>query len=208
MQAGYSHAIGPAVASVQVTHGRGKVDLSVVQGGLTSEIHADQENVNSVNFMVEWGDWTARLGQVTSDVGFKIDIPAIPLTGLPGPQFKDKFTGLGFQYDNGKVVVITEYVQRKTTPKTFDSKAWYVAGGYRFGEVMPYVVISKYTPETAKSSKGTALGVRYDFAKNVALKAEFARYDTNGTLIFTDAETPAIADKKVNVISVALDFVF
>lgn len=208
LQAGYSHAIGPAVVSAQVTHGRGKVDLSVVQGGLTSEIHAGQENVNSVNFMMEWGDWTARIGQVTSDVGFTIDIPAIPLTGLPGPQFKDKFTGLGLQYDNGKVVVITEYVQRKTTPKLYDSTAWYAAGGYRFGDVMPYVLISKYTPETGRASKGQAVGVRYDFAKNVALKAEFARYDTNGTLIFTDVETPAIVDKKVNVVSVALDFVF
>src|SRR5690606_29013292 len=111
-------------------------------------------------------------------------------------------------YDNGKLVVTSEYVKRKTKPATADSSAWYVGAGYRFGEVMPYVMISKFTlKDTPESTKGAAVGARYDFAKNVALKAEFARYNQSG-YIFLDAVAPAAPDKKVNVISVALDFVF
>lgn len=209
-QAGYSHSIGPAVGSVQVTHGRSGSGIFVTSAVptpgptlyLPTTIESKNKRVTSVNGTLEWGDWTARLGQVNSDVQFTI--PGAPADTI----FKDKFTGLGLQYDNGKAVVIMEYVQRKTKPKTFDSDAWYVGGGYRFGEVMPYVLVSRYRPETGNKSKGVAGGLRYDFAKNIALKGEFARYDTNGTLIFTDAVTPAIVDKKVNVVSVALDFVF
>lgn len=211
LQASYRHSIGPAIASFQVTHGRSGSSIFVTSEVVIpfvgtfyvpTTIESKNKSVTSVNGTLEWGDWTARLGQVKSDVQFTI--PGAPADTI----FKDTFTGLGLQYDNGKVVVITEYVKRGTKPKTFDSTAWYAAGGYRFGEFMPYVMVSKFTPDDAKASKGAAVGLRYDFAKNLALKAEFARYDTNGTLIFTDAVSPAIADKKVNVISVALDFVF
>ena len=48
----------------------------------------------------------------------------------------------------------------------------------------------------------------HDFASNVALKAELARYRNNSSYIFTDTVSPAVADKNINVMSVALDFVF
>lgn len=228
VQAGYRHAIGPVIASVQATHGRSKAKLGVVGefppdsgSGLYAESHIDTNSpkVNSLNLMLEWGDWTARIGQVKSDVEMTLNVPAPPpILGIPPvlgialQPFKDTFTGYGIQYDNGKALVIAEYVKRKTAPSLFDSAAWYAGAGYHFGEFMPYVVLSRYTPKdpvlSLPPSKGRALGVRYDFAKNLDLKAEFARYDTNGTLIFTDAATPAIRDKKVNVVSIALDFVF
>jgi len=225
IQAGYRHSIGPAVASIQVSHGRSKAGISAVGefppnsgSGLFAESRLDTRSpkATNVNLMLEWGDWTARIGQVKSDVEMTVNIPSPPfggpLSGLPGPVFKDTFTGLGLQYDNGKLVVIAEHVKRKTKPQqVFDSTAWYVGGGYHFGEFMPYVVISKFTvdfPGLESTTKGTAAGLRYDFAKNVALKAEFARYDANNSLIFTDGISPAARDKKVNVVSVALDFVF
>ena len=70
----------------------------------------------------------------------------------------------------------------------------------------PYVLVSQYKPKTEEATKGTAIGVRYDFAKNVAFKAEFARYEQGG-FVFLDS-APPVADAKVNVVSVALDFVF
>jgi len=174
--------------------------------------YVDQNNVNSLNALLEWGDWTARIGQVRSEDSGTLDLD---LTGVGFgivtrqlDPFKDDFTGVGLQYDNGKAVVITEYVKRKTKPVTSDSSAWYVGAGYRFGEVMPYVLVSKFTPKDGtKATKGAAIGARYDFAKNVDFKAEFARYDLRGFTIL-DLSAPAAPDRKVNVFSVALDFVF
>lgn len=210
VQAGYSHSLGPVVASVQYTHGRGESNLGLygpIQGlpGVYASTLArvSQDNVNSLNGTLEWGDWSARIGQVTSEDSGTVDVFG---TTAPLTAFKDKFTGVGLQYDNGKAVVTTEYLKRKTKPLTADSTAWYVGGGYRFGEVMPYVLVSRFTLKDTKATKGTAIGVRYDFVKNVAFKAEFARYDQSG-YVFLDSAPPA-ADAKVNVVSVALDFVF
>ncbi|MES2089585.1 MAG: porin [Pseudomonadota bacterium] len=212
-QAGYRHTIGPAVASLQVTHGRTKAKLSTVQDvGFTLPTYLDgtYSKVTSVNALLEWGDWTARIGQVKSDVDFKtaVDIPGSGMTPGTSLALSDTFTGAGLQYDNGQALVVAEYVTRKTVPSPIDGKAWYVGGGYRFGPVMPYVLISKYTPSEGKDSKGAAVGVRYDFAKDVALKVEYARYDTNDFYSVTDNVTPAVVDKKLNVLSVSIDFVF
>lgn len=203
-QAGYRHSIGSAVASLQVTHGRTKVDLS--RG--PANLHFTYPSVSSLNAMLEWGDWTARLGQVKSDAEYTMDIPSLNMMGLPGVSLKDTFTGAGLQYDNGQTFVTGEYVTRKTDPTLSDSKAWYLGGGYRFGSVAPYVLFSKYMPVGNAASKGAAVGVRYDFIQNLALKAEYARYDTNSPFIVTDNVTPAIVDKKLNVFSVSIDFVF
>jgi hypothetical protein len=215
VQAGYSHSIGPAVGSVQFTHGRGKSNLSLLAplgGGAYAPAiaYVDQNKVNSLNALLEWGDWTARVGQVKSEDSGILDlnIPGFGVVHQALGKFTDDFTGVGLQYDNGKAVVITEYVKRKTKPVTSDSSAWYVGAGYRFGEVMPYVLVSKFTPKDGtKATKGTAIGARYDFAKNIDLKAEFARYDQRG-FNFLDLTAPSAPDQKVNVISVALDFVF
>lgn len=213
VQAAYSHSLGPVVASVQYTHGRGHSNLALYDqfppgsGNYVRElIPVSQDNVNSLNATLEWGDFSARIGQVTSEDSGTLSVPAFSFTTSLAP-FKDKFTGVGLQYDNGKAVVTTEYLKRKTKPtNTADASAWYVGGGYRFGEVMPYVLVSRYKPKTEEATKGTAVGVRYDFMKNVAFKAEFARYDQGG-FVFLDSAPPA-ADAKVNVVSVALDFVF
>lgn len=213
VQAAYSHSFGPVVGTVQFTHGRGQSNLALYGqfppgGGFHRQyIPVKQDNVNSLNGTLEWGDWSARIGQVTSEDSGTINVPTFFNVTSDIPSFKDKFTGVGLQYDNGKAVVTTEYLKRKTKPtNTSDASAWYVGGGYRFGEVMPYVLVSQYKPKTEEATKGTAIGVRYDFAKNVAFKAEFARYEQGG-FVFLDS-APPVADAKVNVVSVALDFVF
>ena len=211
IQAGYRHSLGPVIASVQVAHGSSKTGIT----SGPSQIDVKAPKVTNVNLMLEWGDWTARVGQVKSDAELTLNVPSpapgVPSFNVPLPSFKDTFSGYGLQYDNGQWVALAEYVTRKTKPQqTFDSTAWYVGGGYHFGQFLPYVVISKFTGDTPgfeSTSKGAAVGLRYDFFKNIALKAEFAQYDANNGLIFTNG-SPAFLDKKANVISVALDFVF
>ena len=211
VQVGYSHSIGPVIASLQVTHGRTKGALGITQavtfGPSTFYVPVvlDFKSANPttvINGTIEWDDFTFRLGQLKADTDLTV-------RGVGTKQYlEDTFREAGFQYDNGKVVVISEYVQRTTDSGAAEGKAWYVGGGYHFGSVLPYAIFSKYSPKTGLDAKGIAGGVRWDFAKNVALKAEYASYESNSFYAFTDAVSPAAADKKVKVVSLALDFVF
>lgn len=233
-QVTYRHAIGPAIASVQVTHGQSngpsyntsEVDLSVFSLGTyyqPSVAQGEARNVLGLNATLEWGDWTFRVSQVKDDSTISLTVTnPPPIVGFAGPtslqvlRFKDKFTGLGLQYDDGNLVVMAENVKRSTkNEKVQLASSWYVGAGYRFDSIMPYVVVSQYketyvyrnAPLPPKTT-GLALGARYDFASNLALKAEWAQYKNNSSYIFTDAKSPAVANKKINVMSVALDFVF
>lgn len=185
----------------------------------------ESSRIVGLNAALEWGDFTVRISQIKDNVNLQSiqNIPAVPAFSIPAMQvaapplnFKDTFQELGLQYDNGSLVVMAEYVKRSTKDqKVQDAKAWYVGGGYRFGSVLPYVLVSQYKETFSLSSsgippkaKGNALGMRYDFANNLALKAEFAQYKNNSLYNFTDSASPGVADKKINVMSVALDFIF
>ena len=214
-QVSYRTSIGPAIASFQFTHGHSASNIFVTSAVpipfvgtiyVPAVIETNSPKVNGINASIEWGDWTLRVGEVRSNVKFNLrDVG-------PLPSFTDTFKEAGIQYDNGQFVVMSEYVKRTTKPELYDSNGWYLGTGYHFGSVMPYVIASQFKLKTdnpnGKASKGLAVGARYDFAKNLALKGEFARYDTNDTLIFTDNVRPAAYDKKVNMLSVTLDFVF
>jgi hypothetical protein len=241
-QVTYRQPISSAVASVQFTRG-GTTQVSQTMAGLASPYYqmgiggpttlygastgeTATSKIFGVNGALEWGDWTFRLSQIQDHTNLQ-SIQQIPSTVTnfgPMPEvnapntldFSDKFTEAGVQYDNGTLVVMAEHVKRSTkNVQVQAASAWYVGGGYRFGSLMPYAIISQY--ETTfqlgggtlpPKAKGTALGLRYDFAASMALKAEFAQYKNNSIYNFTDAVSPAVADKKINVMSVALDFVF
>lgn len=218
----YRHSIGPVVVSAQVTQGNtkttnyGKTKISAGPLTLYPDTTTDGKTRDlwGLNLGVEWGDWQFRVSQVTGDADLMTRMTVFGNPVASPLPLKDKFTELGLQYDNGKWMVAAEYVKRKTDPAVQIANAWYLGGGYRFGSVMPYVMFSEFeiTRSTIQlpppKTKGTALGMRWDFASNLALKAELARYRNNNNYIFTDTVSPAVADKNINVLSVALDFVF
>jgi hypothetical protein len=228
-QATVRHAFGPAVLAAQFTYGNGGGDgkAKVVSpvGPFVAPTYTEgpTSNIHALNISLEWGDWTIRASQVTDNVrlGVTVTTPSA-LVGFLGPTitgptqvFKDKFQELGLQYDDGKIVVMAERVSRSTKDtKVQDAKAWYVAGGYRFDSLMPYVMVSQFEQTFASSgglppkSKGLALGARYELTASSALKAEWAQYKNNSNYIFSDHLSPSVADKRINVMSVALDFVF
>lgn len=231
------HAFGPVVVSGQFTYGNtsGKAAVTAplaLPGGPYYQqtiTEGETRNIHGLNIALEWGDWTLRASQVNDHVNLGLTVETPPSfigvdfgqgplgSTFAGPPqiFKDKFQELGLQYDDGKVVVMAEHVSRSTKDvKVQDAKAWYVAAGYRFDSVMPYVMVSQFKQTYASTgplppkSKGLALGARYELTARSALKAEWAQYKNNSGYIFTDAVSPAVADKKINVMSIALDFVF
>lgn len=230
----YRHSIGSAVASVQGTFGRATTQarttttLPVPFLGtyyLPSTGEAKASGIVSLNATLEWGDWTFRVSQIKDKtlLSQSFYLPPALGGGLQNGDinFHDKFQEMGLQYDDGKIVVMAEHVKRSTSDQQVqDAKSWYIGAGYHFGTVTPYALYSRYKEDftlaadgvsagtSPPKSTGLALGLRYDFATNLALKAEVAKYKNNSLYVFTDSSSPGVADKSIKVMSVALDFVF
>lgn len=165
----------------------------------------------SINLVAERGDWLLRAGQTKGeDVQVRFSGNGI----LVSPAVTDIFSGLGVQYDNGKLLVMSEYVTRRVTGGVRDTDAVYVTGGYRFGQWMPYATWSQFKPKNAisyglnRDKTATAgVGVRWDVYKNVALKAQYE--STEPSTQFTQANAAFNATQpKVKVLSLTADFVF
>ncbi|MBB3119273.1 porin [Pseudoduganella violacea] len=143
------------------------------------------------------------------------------------------FTSLGLTMDWNNIVLQAEYAQRRAKQAVYipDTNAWYVMGGYRIGKVLPYFAHAQYkdagssvnvpaalaaVPPLNATVRGLLLspeqssnlvGVRWDFAKSMALKVQVDRVKPKtkgGSLIFT----PTSFKDSVTVVGAAVDFVF
>lgn len=143
------------------------------------------------------------------------------------------FYSIGAGYDPGKWFVLTEAGQVSSKSIFGKRFAWYATGGYRMGKLVPYLTYTRararspltdpgvtgapalvnaglntalaYVPE----QKTIALGARWDFARNIALKMQYDRTriapDSLGTLQTQDVVPRA---KDFNVFSISMDWVF
>ncbi|MGO4379407.1 porin [Pseudoduganella sp. RAF19] len=140
------------------------------------------------------------------------------------------FTEIGATLDWKNIVGQAEYAQRRAQDAVYipQTNAWYVMAGYRFGKVLPYYAHAHYNGAnqkitapalpaalavpvaaflTSASQSSDLVGVRWDFAKSLALKVQYDRVDPtskSGSLVYG----PAVYNKKVNVIAAGVDFVF
>ena len=116
-------------------------------------------------------------------------------------------------------VAQAELVWRKSAgyAQYVNSSGWYVLGGYRLGQVLPYVSYASTTKSTQPDIVGAlsydqrsqTLGVRWDAFKSADLKFQLERVDPRGTTGISFTQTaPGFGDKTVTVMSLALDFVF
>lgn len=84
--------------------------------------------------------------------------------------------------------------------------SWYVAGGWRFGNWLPMLAISQATNDLTKvKTKGLDLSVRYEFYRNVSVKAQWTRVEARDSAAFV---MPGTTDDHINVLSAGVDFVF
>lgn len=170
-------------------------------------VDSDFKKLRSINLSAEKGDWLVRAGQVVSNasIDYRNELMGVET-------FKDTFTSLGVQYDNGSLLVMSEYVDRKTSTSRFDTQSYYVSAGYRFSTVMPYATYSHLKSEgsaisSLPASKTTSLGVRWDFMPKVALKAQFDESTLSGQQ-FTKVDPAADMRDKVRVFTLGVDFIF
>lgn len=139
---------------------------------------------------------------------------------------------LGATYDPGDWFVMSELVEFKGDSFLSDSTSWYVSAGYRFGKFTPYVTLggtkAHVKPETpdgglndginttlysaTPTQKTASVGLRWDFMKNMALKAQYDMIQTgdqsSGRLRVAQPNSTFTKGSNVDVITVAFDFVF
>jgi hypothetical protein len=136
----------------------------------------------------------------------------------------------GATYDPGNWFVTGEFINLKGDNYTSDGRGWYITGGYRIGKFTPYVTHSSVKPDfqtepgagpiiagvnaikraVSPSQTSNSVGLRWDFRKNMSLKGQFDRIETgdSSTGHFANVQPGFRPGDKVNLLSVALDFVF
>ncbi|MGM0703355.1 MAG: porin [Pseudomonadota bacterium] len=142
---------------------------------------------------------------------------------------------LGANFDRGDWFVMGEWTQMKSRTFLADSHGWYVTGGYRIGTITPYITYAKHRitsststpglsqPGTAQldailntflsyqpQQTGVSLGVRWDFSRNMTLKAQLDHIDMEpGSPGYLVNPQPGFEPGgTVKLFSLALDFVF
>ncbi len=230
VDASYRSQIGGANNTLQVYYGGSESNVSP-----TAKVKTHPST--GINDTVELGALSLRAGYNRYKLDF--GVPALlPLLGLLPPALAQKYSidgmslssiALGATYDPGNWFVMSEFVNLKAEGLLSDGRSWYVSGGYRFGNLTPYITYAntKSTVHTetgagglnasinavmgsfASTQDSVSLGLRWDFMKNVALKAQYDRVSpgdgTKGRLV---SYSGFVSSNKINVVSVALDFVF
>jgi hypothetical protein len=88
------------------------------------------------------------------------------------------------------------------------SNLWYVTAGYRIAAFTPYLTVAQIKAE----QDSVSAGVRWDFKKNVALKTQYDHLrigsDSGNTGRLKNVQSDYQPGGKVNVFSLAVDFVF
>lgn len=200
--------MGDTLIKVQPVFGSSRVTSPAA-----GEIKTHQ--LTAANVVVERGPWTARYGKLQSDSVFA------------GASIKDNFNSLGVIYDQDQWLLQGEYVWRTTNDMpwplgTLKENTAYVTAGYRIGNVMPNITFSRFVDDTATgilntTANTTSLGVRWDFYKNMALKAQWDHITRPssrpgvgyiGNFSVAPGSSFTADNKAVNVIAVGLDFVF
>lgn len=132
------------------------------------------------------------------------------------------FYGIGLSYDNGSLLVISEYTKTEVEGIYSDVDSFYTTVGYRIDAWTPYVSLATfkttdddertgayaaYASSFNATSKATSVGTRYNFASNVSVKADITMvddFDGTGGILFNTST--AFTDS--TIYSVRVDTVF
>jgi hypothetical protein len=208
VQALWHKSVGPAVVSAQVSYGTMDAQLNF---GSLGKVDIQGNDTTNVSLGVELGNWTLRAARTTTNS--PLNLPIAPNMTV-GYTAHDHFMDLGGQYDNGRAIVVGEWVRRTENDMPvlamplIASTSWYAAAGWRFGSFTPMAhwAGSRYDGSllTGAATHSVGASVRYDVTTNVDLKFQVDRYDAAGPFR-PAADTTG---KKIDVFALAADFVF
>lgn len=209
-QISWQKTLGQLSIALQGT--AGSTSATFQKGTLTIVTHAHDIFNESVS--VTYGDLLLRLAQTT------LHAPqSLPLTSTFTLNYQEHgtFLSAGAQYDNGRAVLIGEWVDSKQNPAPIlnepltGSKSWYAAAGWRFNKFLPLLTYGSSRAEQSilnspSTKNSSSASLRYDVVTNVALKAEVTRALGSDGLYFSTTSTST--GEHVNVYSLGADFVF
>lgn len=226
----YRHALGSARNTVHAYYGTNKAKVA---GGGT----ADAKVSWGLNSTLEMGSLTLRVAYSFLNEELTVD-SLVPLFSAMSPALREKYNisdmdtttlALGVMYDPGDWFVMSEFVDYKGAAILSDSRSWYVAGGYRMGAFTPYLIHSRVKASiqlesnagmlngainstlyaTSPTQTTSAVGLRYDVMKNVAVKAQYDRLKTGGNSNGRLKAHPGyVSGSSQDVVSLGVDFVF
>nr|WP_315398748.1 hypothetical protein [uncultured Duganella sp.] len=205
VDATYKARFGGVNSTLNVSTGR--TDIETIAGDGRKVGGTEIRRARGINNTFEFGAWSVRLGYLRSRVAIQL-APGLHL------QVPQKAYTIGAVYDPGAWFVQGEVANTKLPGFAPTTKVGYVTGGYRVGNFTPYAMYAKSSPDNtpaiiAYDQSTTSLGLRWDAMKNTAVKVQVDRVNlpTGSTGFFTNVR-PALAGSNVNLVTVAVDFVF
>ncbi len=206
-------------ADVSYRFNLGSSALTVM--ALAGESHFDNLDVEVKDVRGLTAEWetrwaTFRIAQIQG----KSQLEDLGIVGLTG---EDKYTfrNAGVSIDRDNIVARAEYATRRSDDfeASTDADGWYVFGGYRFGSVLPYVsygVADRPVNDLVYDYEQTTLsaGVRWDAFDSGTVKFQVDHVDAHdswGVSFLSPVNMfglPTPVTEKVNVATLAVDFVF
>lgn len=133
--------------------------------------------------------WKRQVGTVFSATNGIIDTRLMYMTfrdnittynpdGTSSELSKNVFTrimGASVNVDYNNIVLRTELNRFEQVPQNFIYNYYLVSGGYKIGNVTPLLTFSQYSTQQypIEARRSTYLGVRWDFRKDMAFKAQY-----------------------------------
>ena len=232
--AAYSLAVGESLVRFKAFYGlsNGQIPLADKQW----DINGSPMTGASVEY--QFSSWQVRASY--ANITFKHDLPIGDLLQAYSPDpsasashlttraRRSDYYSLGVVYDQGPLQVQLMLNRIEQGSNAFESsEGGYVLAGYRIGEVKPYlgyswirsaqrntagrqVIESKIMADAHVDQSTRILGMRWDLARNMALKAQWDAIRGEATSIFPYRNDPAsgLWSGRMDVYTVTLDFIF
>lgn len=219
-------------STLDVRHGSAKLQaIRGAKAALSVSGLTIQAGYARSNLSVQWGDplFSMLNAQLMATGNEHI------AQDLSGNDSKASFLSAGFQYDSDRLLLIGEYARRSVDRYTVSSAGWYLTSGYRFGALTPYLTVARQSqtaPVTSSSSgiaqvdsllslfnatrnkpqRSTAIGLRWDATRNVAIKTQLERIQPGpgglGIFLSDNIRDDINPGGPVHVLSISADFVF
>ena len=165
----------------------------------SKDIAADITKSQGISLMAEYKIFRLRALYHTASLELEFN----PTTIMAS---KSRYWGLAFMADWKQLLWRSEYSNLNISTADEDESRAYASIGYSLGNFIPHYTYSvsrsveNYTSHTA--------GVRWDFAPNSALKLEYTNqdYESKGGITLFGFQPPGA--HRIDLISMALDFVF
>ena len=195
----YSFNIGKATHQLQLLFGKNR-EASY------GEVFKNKR-IRTLTDTIEYGHLTVHLGYQNA------------LRDPPSPgEYSFKAFDIGAAYDPGNWYVIAE--QFSTSDEAMGHiRARSLGGGYRFGDVTPYLIASRIQQtsigtleqEPLFNQRTVAVGIRWDFARNLDLKLQYETIRIGSVLSptsFINLQPGVRTGDRAHVFSATVDFVW